>query len=66
MAVKKEYKEFFIRNVAVTTGGSPDKEVGFPTKEVVLTPDGTPSQEFNRFLKTNFPSEAVYKKLFED
>ena len=59
-----EYKEFFFRFVTTTTGASPDKESGFPVKEMVLDAEGNPSQEFNRFLKKHFPSEKVYQKLF--
>lgn len=60
-----EYREFFFRFVQKTTGASPDKETTFPVKEIVIDSEGTPSQEFNRFLKKHFPSENVYKKLFE-
>lgn len=58
-----EYKEFFVRQNTVVTGGSPDQENLFPTKELVTKPDGTSSLEFNRYLKGHFPSERVYKKL---
>jgi len=58
-----EYKEFFVRQNTVVTGGVPDQEASFPTKELVLKPDGTTSLEYNRFLKGHFPSEKVYKKF---
>lgn len=60
-----EYREFFIRDIQKNTGGYPDKEVGFPTKETVVDQNGNSTQEFNRFLKKHFPSEAVFQKFFE-
>ena len=60
MATTKEFREFFLRHTQVNSGSKPDKETGFPLKYFVG------SQEvFNRFLKDDYPSESVIKKLFE-
>lgn len=60
MPIIKEFREFFLRNVQVNTGTKKDQETNFPTNYVVGT-----SNVFNRFLKSHFPSENVFKKLFE-
>lgn len=60
-----EYREFYLRAIAQTGSASPDKESGFPVKEIVVYPDGSTDLENNRFLTNHFPSEKVYKKLFE-
>lgn len=60
MATIKEKREFFLRNVQVSTGVNADKEIGFPVKETV----GVLSK-FNRFLKGNFPSEKVFAKVWQ-
>jgi hypothetical protein len=65
MSTTKEYREFFLRAVKKLTGAYPDKEANFPIKEIVVDQSGNSTDEFNRFLKTHFPSESVFKKLFE-
>ncbi len=60
MSIIKEFREFFLRNTSVPSGTKPDQETGFPTQYQV---EG--NNVFNRFLKKNFPSENVFKKLFE-
>ena len=60
MSIVKEFREFFLRNTTVTSGSKLDKETNFPLKYNI----GTKSV-FNRFLKNHFPSESVWKKLFE-
>lgn len=61
MSAIKEYREFFLRNVAVTSGAKKDQETGYPL-QYIITGIGS---VFNRFLKSNYPSEDVNKKLFE-
>jgi hypothetical protein len=63
MAIK-EFKSFFLRNTVVTGGAEPDQELAFPTQYFV-TIDGVPTQKYNRFLKNHFPSESVFRKLFD-
>lgn len=59
MAIK-EFREFFLRNIKVSSGAKQDQESGYVISYVVkgLT-------KFNRFLKGNYPSEGVFEKLFE-
>lgn len=65
MAIQKEYREFFLRATKVVTGSKADKETNFPTQYMVTDLAGNQIMGFNRFLKTHFPSEDVFKKLFE-
>jgi hypothetical protein len=60
----KEYKEFFLRAAPVGGGSKPDKETGYPVSYVITTPDGQRTVN-NRFLKSHFPSEDVFKKFLE-
>lgn len=60
MSIVKEFREFFLRHIQVTSGTKIDQESNFPTNYNV----GTVSV-FNRFLKGDFPNESVFKKLFE-
>lgn len=60
MAIIKEFREFFLRHTQVTGGSKPDQETGFITQYIVGS-----ALKFNRFLKGDYPSEAVFKKLFE-
>lgn len=60
MAETKEYREFFLRATVVTSGTKPDQEGAFPTTYYIGT-----TLVYNRFLKNHFPSEKVFKKLFE-
>lgn len=60
MSVIKEFREFFLRAISVSSGTKPDQEAGFPTQYTV-----NGKTVFNRFLKKHFPSEDVFKKLFE-
>lgn len=60
-----EYREFYKRQVQKNTGAYPDKETGFPVKEIVIDQNGVSRDEYNRFLKNHFPSPAVFDKLFE-
>jgi len=57
----KEFREFFLRNTVVNSGSKLDQQIGYPTTYVNTA--GT--LVFNRFLKDNYPSEDVFKKLFE-
>lgn len=61
MATIKEFREFFLRHVQVTSGAKPDKEIGFSLSYII---SGV-GQKFNRFLKGDYPNENVFKKLFE-
>lgn len=61
MAIIKEFREFFLRHVQVNTGLKKDQEVGYGLNYIVQG-IGT---VFNRFLKNDYPSEDVFKKLFE-
>jgi len=58
-----EFREFFLRQVAVNVGPKPDQEVGFPTQYYV-TINGTPTLKYNRFLANHYPSGTVFDKLF--
>jgi hypothetical protein len=60
----KEYKEFFLRAVQTAGSGKPDKEANYPTEYIITTPNGNKVVN-NRFLKTHFPSEDVFKKFLE-
>lgn len=61
MPTTKEFREFFLRHNKVNTGSKPDKEFNYPLQYLV---NGT-KLVYNRFLKNDFPSEDVFKKLFE-
>ena len=61
MPVTKEFREFFLRHTQVNSGAKADQETGFPLQYLI---NGT-KQVFNRFLKNDYPSESVFKKLFE-
>jgi len=61
MPIYKEYREWFLRHTQVNTGTKIDQEVGFPL-QYIITGKGN---VFNRFLKGDFPTENVFKKLFE-
>ena len=60
MAIIKEYREFFLRHTPVTTGTKADQEVGYATQYYIGT-----TLVYNRFLKSDYPSSGVFKKLFE-
>lgn len=60
----KEFREFFLRNTPVNSGTKKDQEVGYPTQYTILTPSGS-KNVFNRFLKNHYPSEGVFRKLYE-
>ena len=60
MSIQKEYREFFTRHIQINSGTKPDQETGFPLKYFVGT-----REVFNRFLKDDYPSEKVFKKLFQ-
>jgi hypothetical protein len=60
MSIVKEFREFFLRQVQVNIGTKKDQETGFPVSYNVGT-----STVFNRFLKSHFPNENVFRKLFE-
>lgn len=60
MATEKEYREFFLRNTVVTSGTKPDQENAFPISYYIGS-----TLVYNRFLKNNYPSESVFRKLFE-
>lgn len=65
MSVIKEFREFFLRKLRVTSGAKKDNESNYPTTYTVTLPDGTTRVAYNRFLKDHFPSEDVFRKLFE-
>ena len=60
MSTIKEFREFFLRHTQVVIGTKADQEGSFPTQYQV---GGI--NRFNRFLKNDFPSESIFKKLFE-
>lgn len=60
MSVIKEFREFYLRVVQVPFGIKADNEVNFPTDYQI----GNQTVK-NRFLRNNFPSENVFRKLFE-
>lgn len=60
MAIKKEFREFFLRHVAVTSGTKPDQEIPFATTYYIGS-----TLVYNRFLKGDYPSKDVFTKLFE-
>lgn len=60
MAVTQEFREFFIRHIKVTSGTKPDQEANFPTTYYIGS-----TLVYNRFLKNDYPSESVFKKLFQ-
>lgn len=64
MAVQ-EYREFFLRNNQQVGGAKPDLETSYPTDYQVTDAFGNVITAKNRFLKDNFPSEDVFRKLFE-
>ena len=65
MSIIKEYREFFLRAIQVPTGTKADKELNYPAQYQVTDINGKQIMAFNRFLKEHFPSEDVFKKLFE-
>lgn len=60
MPIIKEYREFFLRHLPVASGTKPDQEANFPSQYYKGS-----VKVYNRFLKNDFPSEAVFRKLFE-
>ena len=64
MTIIKEFREFFLRNAKVLTGTKKDQEINFATQYTAVL-DGVSKTVYNRFLKNNYPSEDVFKKLFE-
>lgn len=60
MSVIKEYREFYLRNQQVNSGNKADKELGFSVDYIIQN-----KSVYNRFLKGNYPSEEVFKKLLE-
>ena len=65
MSIIKEYREFFLRAIQVPTGTKADKQISYPAQYQVTDINGKQIMAFNRFLKEHFPSEDVFKKLFE-
>jgi hypothetical protein len=65
MSIIKEYREFFLRAIQVPTGTKADKQINYPAQYQVTDINGKQIMAFNRFLKEHFPSEDVFKKLFE-
>jgi len=60
----KEFREFFLREVPVFVGSKKDQEINYPTK-YQATIDGVLKIVYNRFLKGHYPTEDIFKKLFE-
>jgi len=65
MSIIKEYREFFLRAIQVPIGTKADKQINYPAQYQVTDINGKQIMAFNRFLKEHFPSEDVFKKLFE-
>lgn len=59
----KEVKQWFVRLGAVVVGQLRDRETTF--KKQYPSTAGDLAGEYMMFLKENFPSENVYKKLFD-
>ena len=64
MAIIKEFREFFLRNIKLPTGTKKDQEANVAVTYTAII-DGVSKTVYNRFLKNNYPSEDVFKKLFE-
>ena len=64
MAIIKEFREFFLRNIKLPTGTKKDQEANVAVTYTAII-DGVSKTVYNRFLKHNYPSEDVFKKLFE-
>jgi len=64
MAIIKEFREFFLRNIKLPTGTKKDQEANAAVTYTAII-DGVSKTVYNRFLKHNYPSEDVFKKLFE-
>ena len=60
MNLIQEFKEFFLREVPVSTGSKKDNELNFPTKWT----HPTKGLVGNRFLKFHYPNQDVFTKLF--
>lgn len=60
----KEFREFFFRHTQVNSGVVPDQETGFALQYTIIK-NGVSTLVYNRLLKDDFPSEAVYRKLLE-
>ncbi len=60
----KEYREFFFRHTQVSSGAKADQETGYPL-QYSATIAGVIKTVYNRFLKNDYPSEGVFKKLYE-
>lgn len=64
MAIIKEFREFFLRNIKLPIGTKKDQENNVAVTYTAII-DGVSKTVYNRFLKNNYPSEDVFKKLFE-
>lgn len=64
MSIIKETKEFFLRDKQISNGENADKEIGFPVSYKIPDNKGGFKTVFNRFLKGHYPSESVFRKLF--
>lgn len=60
--MKKEYREFFIREEQVNSGSKADQDVNFPISHMVNTCSGI-KEKFNRLLSKHYASDNVIKKL---
>ncbi len=60
MPTIKEFREFFLREIAQTSGSKADQEANYPTNYLVRG-----KSVFNRFLRNHFPSEGIMKKFLE-
>ena len=60
----KEFREFFLRNIPVSGGSKPDQEANYPTQYQATDAFGNIRTAYNRFLKSNIPSQDVLSKLF--
>jgi len=56
----KEFREWFLRSQATTSGSTPDQEPNYTTTTKVKG-----VTKGNRFLANHFPTEDVFRKLFE-
>lgn len=64
MNIIKEFREFFFRSEKSNRGNKKDNEVDYPIKYNVKL-GGEIKSVKNRFLKGDYPSEGVFRKLFE-
>jgi hypothetical protein len=65
MSIRKEFREFFTRHIAVNSGTKKDQEVGFPTTTTKQDCCGNIVNVYNRLLKDDLATDDVIKKFLE-